>query len=112
MTVQMQAFVMDRVGVPYYGKVWPGPVHFPDFGSDNGTQLWATLLSRFHKKLGFHGLWTDMNEPSNFVPGALCPQLAYSQPARPASLTLAPGSGPRCCRAFTTSWASTASGPT
>ena len=57
----MKAFLMDRVGTPYYGKVWPGPVHFPDFSSEAGKAFWAKLLRDWRASgAKFMGLWTDM----------------------------------------------------
>ena len=52
-------------------QVWPGPVHFPDFSNPRTLEYWQTLNREWYDSgARFHGLWIDMNEPSNFVPGA------------------------------------------
>lgn len=74
MCTQMGAFMLDREGKPYTGRVWPGNTHFPDFTSKAGKAFWSKLLHNWHASgAAFHGLWTDMNEPSNFVSGAPLP---------------------------------------
>lgn len=64
----------DRSG-PIIGKVWPGLTAFPDFFHPNATVYWTKQIQDFHRQLPFDGLWTDMNEPSNFVDGSTeeCP---------------------------------------
>jgi alpha-glucosidase len=52
-------------GSPYVGRVWPGPVLFPDFSLAATRQWWGDL----HRRLidpGVAGIWNDMNEPANF----------------------------------------------
>ena len=54
-------------------QVWPGPVHVPDFSGPRGQEYWQILNQEwFDSGARFHGLWIDMNEPSNFVQGAAC----------------------------------------
>ena len=51
--------------------MWPGPVHFPDFSGPKGQEYWQILNQEWYDSgARFHGLWIDMNEPSNFVQGA------------------------------------------
>ncbi|XP_064615639.1 lysosomal alpha-glucosidase-like [Liolophura sinensis] len=69
-------FIMreDRTG-PLIGKVWPGETAYPDFTNPQTPVWWERMAKSFHDVLPFDGLWTDMNEPSNFVFGSMngCP---------------------------------------
>lgn len=71
-----QVFVMVADGsVPIVGNVWPGTTVYPDFSHPNASDWWTRQVQRFHALLPFDGLWTDMNEPSNFGFGSVsaCP---------------------------------------
>jgi len=63
-------------------QVWPGNTTFPDFTNPSIEMYWEEQLAAFHQSIGFDGLWIDMNEPSNFVPGSLvgCPDSTYNSP--------------------------------
>uniref|UniRef100_A0A8D2KQH1 alpha-glucosidase n=1 Tax=Varanus komodoensis TaxID=61221 RepID=A0A8D2KQH1_VARKO len=74
-----------------WGKVWPNYpnvtvdenaslqeqieryrayVAFPDFFRNSTSQWWQREINKFHANvLQFDGLWTDMNEPANFING-------------------------------------------
>ncbi|RDD41921.1 Lysosomal alpha-glucosidase [Trichoplax sp. H2] len=65
------------------GKVWPrGNAVFPDYTSESGRTWWKNLIVDFHNTIKFDGLWIDMNEPANFVPGSVvgCPNDRYNNP--------------------------------
>ena len=45
-------------------------MHFPDFSSPRGQEYWQIINQEWYDSgARFHGLWIDMNEPSNFVQG-------------------------------------------
>ncbi|XP_062988083.1 sucrase-isomaltase, intestinal [Elgaria multicarinata webbii] len=45
-------------------------VAFPDFFRNSTSQWWQREITEYHASvLQFDGLWTDMNEPSNFIDG-------------------------------------------
>lgn len=63
-------FVLNTTGQPLIGRVWPGSTVFPDFTHPGAADWWYQQMKDFHDVLPFDGLWTDMNEPSNFVDGS------------------------------------------
>ncbi len=63
-------FLKDPSGAVYIGKVWPGEAAFPDFSAPRTRAWWGGLVSRA-VSVGVRGIWTDMNEPSNFVDGTV-----------------------------------------
>ncbi|MFW5689087.1 MAG: TIM-barrel domain-containing protein, partial [Spirochaetota bacterium] len=52
-------------GLPYEGRVWPGPAVFPDFTSEATRQWWGECHQRL-LAAGVDGIWNDMNEPADF----------------------------------------------
>ena len=71
-------------------QVWPGNTTFPDFTHPAIGTYWSQQLASFRENISFDGLWIDMNEPSNFIPGSTegCPDSVYNSPP------FLPG---RCC---------------
>ena len=57
------AFCLNPQGLPYVGLVWPGATVFPDFSTETGRTWWRDHVVTF-ARLGFHGAWLDMNDPS------------------------------------------------
>ncbi|XP_047134482.1 lysosomal alpha-glucosidase isoform X1 [Hydra vulgaris] len=80
--VQKNIFVKNNKGENIIGEVWPGSTVFPDFFNPNVSSYWTDLISSFHKKISFDGLWIDMNEPSSFKDGSAqgCPQNSFENP--------------------------------
>lgn len=59
-------FLRRQDGSLYIGEVWPGKAVFVDYTREDARRWWGeqhrTLTSQ-----GIAGVWTDMNEPSDFV---------------------------------------------
>jgi alpha-glucosidase (family GH31 glycosyl hydrolase) len=65
--VEADLFVKDGfTGAPYVSQVWPGPTLMPDWLHPNASAYWTTSIATFWAAANFDGLWTDMNEVSNF----------------------------------------------
>jgi alpha-glucosidase len=69
-----EVWIMDPAGTdkPFIGRVWPGYVVFPDWLNPNSYTWWIQQLKEFKEKINFDGLWTDMNEASNFYCTGAC----------------------------------------
>jgi alpha-glucosidase len=59
-------FLKRKDGRPYVGKVWPGDAVFVDYTIDAAVRWWGNLFHAYTDN-GVAGIWTDMNEPSDFV---------------------------------------------
>ncbi len=65
--LEMGIFVEDGfTGEPYMSQVWPGPTVMPDWLHPNASSYWQSSIKDFYDVVAFDGLWTDMNEVSNF----------------------------------------------
>jgi alpha-glucosidase len=64
------AFVRTPDGKEFHGNVWPGVCAFPDFTSPEARAWWGDQF-RDLTRIGVAGFWTDMNEPSTFMPDDL-----------------------------------------
>lgn len=68
----------------FLGKVWNAVSSaFPDFTSPLSDLYWSKLVTEFHQRVPFNGIWLDMNEPSNLVDGEVnhgCPINTYDVP--------------------------------
>jgi alpha-glucosidase len=58
-------WIKDFDGRTLEGKVWPGPVVYPDFTRPDTRAWWANLYAKFIAR-GVDGVWNDMNEPADF----------------------------------------------
>ena len=59
-------FLRQSDGSLYIGEVWPGPSVFVDYTREDARRWWGDL----HRSLtdrGIDGIWTDMNEPADFL---------------------------------------------
>jgi alpha-glucosidase len=88
--LEENAFIKDKNGNVFIGKVWPGYTAFTDFMNFDTHSYWQDQVSRFKtglqdtlvmfllimqiasflQLLPVDGLWIDMNEISNFCSGA------------------------------------------
>jgi alpha-glucosidase len=59
-------FLKRKDGTLYVGKVWPGESVFVDYTIDAARRWWGDLLHAYTDN-GVAGIWTDMNEPADFV---------------------------------------------
>jgi alpha-glucosidase len=62
-------YIKDPNGTNLLGQVWPGPVNYPDWYNPNTSLFWEIGLDLLYQQVQFSGIWLDMNEASNFVPG-------------------------------------------
>lgn len=72
----LDIFIKNSTGQELIGESWTGPATvWPDFSHRNALKYWSKTIRKFHNRIGFDGLWVDMNEPSNFVSGSVygCP---------------------------------------
>jgi alpha-glucosidase len=59
-------FLRQKDGSLYIGEVWPGKSVFVDYTKESARRWWGDL----HRALtdrGVDGVWTDMNEPADFL---------------------------------------------
>lgn len=68
--IKEDVFIRNSSGGVLVGQVWPGTTVFPDFTNPKTADWWYNQAKQFHDVVPFDGLWTDMNEPSNFVTGS------------------------------------------
>jgi len=59
-------FLRRKNGQLYIGRVWPGESVFADLTLPDARRWWGDLF-RAYIENGVSGIWTDMNEPSDFV---------------------------------------------
>lgn len=59
-------FQRRRNGDLFVPRVWPGESVFVDYTLPEARRWWGDL-HRFYTDNGIAGIWTDMNEPSDFV---------------------------------------------
>ena len=59
-------FLRNKDGSLYVGAVWPGKAVWVDFTREDARRWWGHLYGALINR-GVAGIWTDMNEPSDFV---------------------------------------------
>jgi alpha-glucosidase len=59
-------FLRRTDGSLYIGEVWPGKAVFVDYTRDDARRWWGDQLHALIDR-GVAGIWTDMNEPSDFA---------------------------------------------
>jgi alpha-glucosidase len=59
-------FLKRQDGKLYIGRVWPGESVFVDYTLEGARKWWGDLF-RAYTDNGVSGIWTDMNEPADFV---------------------------------------------
>ena len=59
-------FLRRADGSLYLGEVWPGPAVFVDYTREDARHWWGDQLHALTDR-GVAGIWTDMNEPSDFT---------------------------------------------
>ena len=69
--LEKDLFLKNKQGRNLLGIVWPGESVFPDFFHPETEDYWMELLKEFYNKVSFDGIWLDMNEVSNFIPGEI-----------------------------------------
>lgn len=74
-------FVTMPDGSEFQGAVWPGLCAFPDFTSPRARQWWGSQFAEL-VDTGVRGFWTDMNEPSVFLPPNFDEPWSIQHPAK------------------------------
>jgi len=59
-------FLKRQDGKLYIGRVWPGEAVFVDYTLEAARRWWGDLFHAYTDN-GVSGIWTDMNEPADFV---------------------------------------------
>jgi alpha-glucosidase len=59
-------FLRRQDGSLYVGEVWPGKAVFVDYTKEDARCWWGDLYRALTDR-GVDGIWTDMNEPSDFL---------------------------------------------
>ncbi len=60
-------FLRQRDGSLYIGEVWPGKSVFVDYTKEAARTWWGDLQHESLTRRGIAGIWTDMNEPADFL---------------------------------------------
>ena len=68
---EMGIFIKNNEGLYLLNKVWPGICHFIDFFNPKAKEYWFEGMGSLHQKLGYSGIWLDMNEIATFQDGQM-----------------------------------------
>ncbi|KAF4550918.1 putative glycosyl hydrolases family 31 protein 1 [Elsinoe fawcettii] len=95
--VESNSFLKTSNGSVYLGVVWPGATSFPDWFAPNVQQYWDGEFNDFFNPedgIDIDGLWTDMNEASNFCPYPCADPYGFAErnnnPPQPPPVRLGP----------------------
>ena len=72
---EQDVFLKHADGTDYLGIQWPGAVAWPDWLAPNTQAWWTEEMVEFYNPdtgIDIDGIWTDMNEASNFCPDITC----------------------------------------
>ncbi|KAJ3452729.1 acid alpha glucosidase relate [Anaeramoeba flamelloides] len=83
---ELDIWVKNSAGAPFFGQVWPGYTYFPDFTHPKAKEYWKTLFEQYHKDIGYDSIWIDMNEASNFI--EICKDNEHNYPYVPGGRCL------------------------
>jgi alpha-glucosidase len=64
--LEKKYFLHRQDGKLYVGRVWPGESAYVDYTLEAARRWWGDL-HRAYTENGVAGIWTDMNEPSDFI---------------------------------------------
>ena len=80
---EAQAFLRNPDGSLYIGAVWPGYTVFTDWLAEGANEWWMDEIAIWHEKVGFSGIWLDMNEVASFCVGSCGTGNLTLNPAHP-----------------------------
>lgn len=86
-------YIKGADGEYLIGKVWAGPVQFPDYFHPNVTQYWKDMMSYLYNQVPFSGIWLDMNEISNMCDGLCTPPKTPAVMDYTTDIPYTPGGG-------------------
>eukprot|EP00736_Rhodelphis_marinus_P000283 Rmarinus@m.21614 len=67
--IEQGIFIRNTDLDPLVAKMWPGLVVHPDFTHPGADAFWEGEIRAFQEKVGFDGLWLDVNEITSFCDG-------------------------------------------
>lgn len=76
-------FAVDKDGITYVNKVWPGDAVYPDFSRED-TRLWWGDNHQALLDADVAGIWNDMNEPAGFN-GPIPDSVQFNNDGNPAN---------------------------
>jgi len=62
-------------GEDFVGRAWPERCSFPDFSRAETRRWWGDKIGELAAEVGVHGIWLDVNEPTEFEHGTVPPEV-------------------------------------